>query len=88
MARYWYFFNGTPSEEQNPLKYTKVLTPSNCNAGQTLCAIYAESNLDTGRPYAAAIGEFSSIFDYIADARFNSGSPQPLAKPFVYMRTV
>ena len=88
MSRYWYFFNGTQAEEQDPTKYSRVSgVPSlGCGVGQTLCGIYVHKNPGTGKPVEAEITEFSVLFDYIAAARFAAGTPYPSAKPFVYLR--
>ena len=88
MARYWFAYNPGGGTETNPAAFTKLnASPAlGCDAGQTLCAVYARENEETGKPNAGSLSAFSNIFAYIGNSRFLGGVPYPIPQPFVYLK--
>ena len=92
MEKYWFTYNPGPDGETEPGNYVRLTVnpASGCSTGQILCAIYASRNPATDKPFSGDVAQFSTLFEYIGQARFNSGFPYPLRpdnKPFVYMKS-
>ena len=87
MRRYWYYYDGTGSEEK-PSNYLRLsISPNNCTDGQAICAVYAHpSARSENEPLASELR--GRLREYLILARLG-GDYYPTApeRPYVYLKT-